>query len=119
MPSVLLSRASGNPFPLASGNIWSGQGAFHPVGKVVLKLSPDASGFAYISLSGYIPVTSGGPTINSGGFLLSGLNVDGFLMKPGDTYEIPKLALQSGTMNIYATCDAAVSGQGRLYWEAF
>jgi len=110
VPSTILSRASGQPFPIVSGNYWSGQGVFHPVGGIQLRLSPDASGNAFVGLSG-------GMTANSGGFLLSGSNVDGMLLRPGDPYFIPKIAFISGQVNVYATCDATCSGQARLYWE--
>lgn len=112
MPSTILSAASGSPFPLVSGNLWSGQGAFHPVGGVRLLLDPISSGNAYISLSG-------GATTRSGGFFLSGGLTDGMLLAPGGDYFIPKLAFVSGQMSIWATCDPAASGQGRLYWETF
>lgn len=113
MPSSILTPASGAPFPIISGNYWSGQTP-RPVGGVNLKLHPEASGNAYISLSG-------GSTVNSGGFLLSGANrSDGMILSPGDTYFVPKLAFTvSGVFNIYATCDAACSGQARLYWEIY
>ncbi len=123
MPSILLSAASGAPFPIWSGNIWSGQGWPKPVGGVQLRLHPNASGNAYIYLSGNS--TSGiQMTINSGGPLLSGasgvgLN-DGMIMAPGDSYFVPKLGDgASGVLSIFTNCDAAASGQSRLYWEAF
>lgn len=112
MPSTLLTAASGAPFPLASGDYWSGTGAQHPVGGVNLRLAKNASGNAYVGLSG-------GTTLNSGGFFLSGNNADGFVLHPGDSYFIPRLAFVSGQMNIYAHCDPACSGQARLYWENF
>ncbi len=109
MPSVLLTGASGAPFPLVSGNYWSGTGAFHPVGGVLLVLDRVASGSAYISFSG-------GATLNSGTHLFSGTNADGVQLIPGAERFIPKLCLISGQMNIFVTCDAAASGN-RLYWE--
>jgi hypothetical protein len=114
MPSAVLSAASGAPFPLVSGNFWSGAGVGHPIGEVRLKLHSNASGNAYISLSG-------GGTVNSGGFFLSGVNTtDGMLVTPGEVYSVPKLGLQSsGTLGIYATCDPAASGQARLYFEIY
>lgn len=114
MPSTLLSAASGAPFPLVSGNLWSGTGAFHPLGGIQLRLAPNASGNAYVSLSG-------GSTVNSGGFLRSGGGLlDGMIMKPGDSYFVPKLGIHpSGFIGIYGTCDPEASGQARLYWEAF
>lgn len=114
MPSTLLTAASGSPFPLFSGNLWSGQGTPHPIGGVQLTLSPTASGNAYVSLSG-------GGTVNSGGMFLSGGGLlDGMVMTPGAGYFIPKIGCGvSGTLQIYATCDAAGSGQSRLFWECF
>lgn len=113
MPSRILSRASGAPFPLISGNFWSGQGGTHPVGSIVFRWASDASGNAYIALSG-------GATITSGGFFLSGTlgNADAMMIPPGGTYTLPKLAINlSGVLNVYASCDAAASGVGRLWWE--
>lgn len=112
MPSAVVSNASGAPFPLISGNFWSGNNAFHPYGGVQLKTAPYNSGNVYIGLSG-------GVTIASGGFMLSGVNTtDGMIMGPGDSYFVPKLAMQnSGIFNIYAGCDAACSGQGRVFYE--
>ncbi len=121
MPSTLLTAASGIPFPLISGNAFSGQGVPHPVGGVQLVLSPSASGNAYISLSGLTLSGDLGTTVNSGGFFLSGggLN-DGILLAPGGGYFIPRLGIgPSGQLNLFASCDPAASGQARLYWECF
>ncbi len=113
MPSTIISAASGAPFPLVSGNPWSGQGTSHPIGEVRLCLDPSASGNAYISYSG-------DTTINSGGYFLSGGGLsDGMILKPGERYNVPKLCFTSGKLNVYVTCDAACSGRGRLYWDAF
>lgn len=114
MPSVLLTAASGSPFPIVSGNLWSGQGAQIPRTGVYVYLSPEASGFAYVSLSG-------GSTVNSGGFFLSGVNTsDGVLLAPGKDRFYPRsLFAPSGTLNLFATCVATASGQARLYWEAW
>lgn len=114
MPSVILTAASGGPWPIVSGNFWSGTGAQHPIGGIQLRLDTAASGNAYVGLSG-------GMTVRSGGFLLSGVNTtDGMIMAPGDSYFIPKAALAiSGTLNVYATVEAAGSGQARLFYEMF
>ena len=117
MPSCLLTAASGSPFPLISGNFWSGQAPPRPQGGVQLKLANNSSGNAYISLSG-------GCTVNSGSFFLSGVNTtDGFSIAPGDSYWVPRLgavpALSSGSLNIFVTCDPAGSGQSRLFFEVF
>lgn len=114
MPSVIVSAASGSPFPLVSGNFWSGNTSLHPCGGVQLKASPLNSGHVYVSLSG-------GGTITSGSYFLSGVNTtDGMFLAPGDTYFVPKLAMASGGyFNLFVTCDAAASGQGRLFYEVF
>lgn len=118
MPSAILTAASGAPFPIISGNFWSGK-AVTPVGGIRFRLDPAASGNAYISLSG---VGGSGGTIKSGGFFLSGYNTtDGMLLAPTDDgYFLPRLAIAlSGTINVYAACDPAASGVARLYWEMF
>lgn len=124
MPSTLL----GNP-PLSGPQIIVGPNVFSglrslPVGGLQLFLDKTASGNAYIYLSG-APVTSGGATITSGGFLLSGGGLmDGMVLPPGGSYFVPREAIPnagnvSGIINVYALCDAACSGQARLWWEAF
>lgn len=120
MPSTLL----GNPYLsggqlIISGNPWSGQ--IRPVGGVQLLLHPNSSGNAYITMSGGVRPTSGGPTVNSGGFFLSGRGLmDGMLMSPGASYFIPRIGTGlSGFITVYANCDQAASGQARLYYEVF
>ncbi len=114
MPSTLLSLASGAPFPLVSGNFWSGVSNKPCVGGIQFRLDRAASGNAYISLSG-------GGTIQSGSFFMSGINTtDGMQIGPGDGYFIPRVAFTlSGQLNVFVTCDPACSGQARLFWEAF
>ena len=109
MPSVLLTAASGSPFPIVSGNPWSGT---RITGGVQLRLHPNASGNAYITLSG-------GGTVTSGSFLFSGLGyMDGYLMAPGNERFVDKAFCgASGSISIYATCDGAASGQARLFYE--
>lgn len=115
MPSTLLGYpyASG-PQPLISGCPWSGLRPI-PVGNLVLKLDKNASGYAYVGLSGATTLTSGGFFLSGGGLL------DGVQMAPGDTYTIPReaLYLNSGRLNVFIRSDQACSGQGRLFWEAF
>lgn len=116
MPSLLLSAASGSPFPIYSGGLpFSGQSYRFPYSYVNLKYADNASGNAYI---GY---TSGGPfTVNSGGAFPNGSGLyDLMMLAPGERYQIPKLEFISGCLNIFATCDAAASGQGRLYFDVF
>lgn len=112
MPTVLLTAASGGPWPLISGNFFSGQ-APPVVGGIQLVLFPNASGNAYVSLSG-------GATVSSGGFFLSGINTtDAMVLSPGGAYFIPRSALypSSGTLNVFVTCDPACSGQARMAYE--
>lgn len=116
MPSVLLSAASGAPFPIYSGGApFSGKPVAFPYSFVNLKYADNASGNAYI---GY---TSGGPfTVNSGGAFPNGSGLfDLMMLAPGERYQIPKLKLISGCFNIFAICDAGASGQGRLYFDPF
>jgi len=117
MPSVLVGNISGGT-QLFSGWPYSGRPQL-PVGGVQLRWDPNASGYAYVALSG-------GVTINSGTFFLSGGSLssgtlgimDGFPLKPGDPYFLSKLNFPvSGLMNIWIACDAAASGQARMYYE--
>ena len=116
MPSILLGwdyTNSGGAQIVVSGNPWSG--SVFPVGGIQLGWSPQASGNCYVGLSGNILMTSGGVGANT----LSGY-LDGFLIGPGLSYFIPRVRFPlSGVFNIYAFCDAACSGQGRLSFDAF
>lgn len=112
MPSVILTAASGAPFPLVSGNLWSGQGSQHPLGGVQLRAGLANSGLVHISLSGSTTITSGGFFLSGGGTL------DAMPLGPGDTYFVPKAGLQfSGNLSIYVNCDAVGSGRDRIFWE--
>lgn len=114
MPSTLLGNplASGAQI-IVSGNPWSGQNP-RPQGGIQLRLSPTASGNAYVGLSGGMTVTSGGMFLSGGGLL------DGMVMAAGDSYWIPRIGTgQSGSYNVYAQVDAAASGQARLHYEIF
>lgn len=123
MPSTILGQpyASGAQ-QIISGNPWSG--TWFPVGGIQF-LWVSSGGNAYIGVSGGNPVLSGSfLTINSGGMMLSGGPASGFLdgicIPPGTPYFIPKARFPiSGIYNMYALCDAAASGIGRLYFEAF
>lgn len=110
----MLTLASGAPFPLVSGNFWSGVSNKPAIGGIQLRLDRAASGNAYIALSG-------GGTQQSGGFLLSGINTtDGMQIGPGDAYFLPRISFTpSGQLNVYVMSDAACSGQARLYYECF
>lgn len=119
MSSILLGQpfASGATVVI-SGNPWSG--TLLPVGGVRLKWV-SSGGNAYVGLSGGGPPLSGGfLTVTSGGFPLSGGGIlDGFLLAPGDNYFIPFCRFkQSGTYSVYAQCDAAASGIGRMFYDA-
>lgn len=110
MPSLITTHASGAPFPIASGNVFSGQGANVPYAGIELKADISNSGAIYVSYSGGVNVTSGG-------FLLSGISNDGFAIFPGQTHYVPRRYLVSGQVNIFAASSPAGSGRDRLYWE--
>lgn len=110
MPSQLLTQASGAPFPVVSGNFWSGQAALMPRTGIQFYWDDTASGAAYLSLSG-------SATLTSGGFFLSGGFTDGMKLKPGASIFYPRSVFISGQCNVFAMCDATASGQGRLWWE--
>lgn len=113
MPSVLIGNplASG-PQIIVSGNPWSGRVV--PQGGIQFRLAREASGNVYLGWSGNI-------TLNSGGMFLSGGGLaDGMQIGPGDAYFVPRIAFEtSGALNVYARHDAAVSGQGRLYYDVY
>lgn len=111
MPSFLIGNASGGN-QLISGFPWSGKPM--PIGGVQLRLDSNASGSVYFALSG-------GVTIRSGGFFLSGGGLmDGFQLGPGQQYFIPRLGTgESGALSVYVAGEAATSGQARLYYEMY
>lgn len=124
MPSFLLDARSGgvNPFSGSPG-FYSGYGPPWPVGGLQYRLSNTASGNAYfVTHPNSFALTSGGVSVGSGLFVGSGFGsglTDGFLVRPGDTGFIPRTILfpdGSGAPMVYWTCDAAASGQGRLFW---
>lgn len=109
MPSTIVGFMSGGQ-PLVSGNFFSGR-----PGPAVVRLTawPSNSGSVYVGLSGGMTITSGGFFLSGGGLL------DGMPLKPGDTYSVPRPLLgASGSTRIYLACDAECSGQARVYWEA-
>lgn len=118
MPSLILGNTAGGQNILSGSALWSGIGTPHPVGGVQLKLHPNASGNAYVALSGGMNINSGG-VLGISGTYLSGL-LDGMFLAPGDSYFIPKLGIGlSGAPVVFVACDAAASGQARMYFEAF
>ncbi len=105
MPSVLTTNQSGGQY-IMSGLQWSG---FHqvPIGSLQLLWDPNASGNAYVALSG-------GVTIRSGGLM------DGFPLVPGASYQIPKLGAQtSGNIQVTFSADAACSGQAFMFYQPY
>lgn len=117
MPSILVSPVSGGLQVISAPNPYSGK--LLPVGEIRLLWTTAISGAnCYIALSG-------GMTVNSGSFGTSGGLMDGRAIPPGGSYNIPKLGITStvgntsGTFNIYASCDAAASGAGRLYYDLY
>lgn len=116
MPSLILGQpvASG-PNIIVSGNPWSGKNP-KPVDGVQLRWM-SSGGNAFIGLSGNFTVTSGGFLLSGG--TNSGLG-DGMFLAPGDSYFLPKAVCGlSGTYNVFATCDVAASGVGRLFFEVY
>jgi hypothetical protein len=115
MPSCIVGNRSGGDIVI-SGGIYSGH--LVPVGSIFFWNSASSSGNLYIGFSGGITVASGGFVLSGGGAL------DGMEVAPGKGYSVPNLAVfnegpNSGMINMYASCDAAASGRNRLYWELF
>lgn len=109
LPSFLFGGRSGGDL-LVSGNPFSGLPQVY-AGGIQLRVDRNASGNLYLGFSG-------GVTINSGGFFLSGggLN-DGMQLGPGDAFLVPPSVLgPSGSFNIYFGGDPAASGFARLDW---
>lgn len=116
MPSIILGNQSGGQ-NILSGAYWSGRLGNPTVAGVQLRLAATAAGNAYVGLSGGVTVNSGA-VIGSGG-MSSGL-LDGFLLTPGDTYFLPRIAVgASGIPQVFVGTDAAASGQARMYVECF
>ncbi len=127
MPSVLYAGGVSGPQLLISGNPFSGQLA--PIGGIQLVADRSNSGSLYIGFSGNMTQTSGSFPLSGGGL------ADGIQLGPGGAYFIPRQCIRgifsgaggvssgmsnllSGSpFNIFFLGDAAVSGQGRLYWE--
>lgn len=118
MPSILLDGPDiiSGGINILSGNVFSGQGAFHPVGDVRVKAGPANSGVLYVGLSG-------GLTLRSGGFFRSGASggCDGWPLKASESYTISKLAFipNSGSPKVFVTTDALGSGRDIVYWEVY
>lgn len=113
MPSTQLGNQSGGQNILSGSYLIGRLGLGNPaVGGVQLRLDI-TGGRAYVGLSG-------GVTVQSGGFTLSGGYLDGIPMASGDTYFIPRLGLGiSGVPQVFVATDAAASGLGRMYWEIY
>lgn len=117
MPSFLIGNRPGGDVILSGQNYGSG-GVRLPRTGVQLRLDRAASGNAYVGLSGNLTINSGMISVVSGG-PNSGL-LDGMEMGPGDAYFIPAAAFpSSGTFNVFASCDAACSGQARLFFDVW
>jgi hypothetical protein len=112
MPGAVIGSFSGGQLLISGGN-YSGVGlAFKPAGQVQLTAWKSNSGNVYVAFSGGVTVLSGGFPLSGGGLR------DGVPVAPGDTYSVPKLAIpNSGIFNIYVAPDAACSGQARVFWE--
>lgn len=108
MPSLQVGAFSGG-VQLVSGNPFSGN-KIVPYAGIQVKVDPDTlSGLVWL---GY----SGGLTIKSGGALSSGGMLDGFPLKTGEQFFIPKL-LAPTVDRVWLTTVAANSGI-RVSWEA-
>lgn len=119
MPSTLLGLplASGTQL-VVSGTLWSGQPPFDVRGFI----NNQGVSLTWIcSASGAVAYTSrtSGFTMTSGGFFLSGQGAnDGRPMQPGQSTFYPRpTGLGNQNFSLFANCDAAASGIGRLYWE--
>lgn len=113
MPStrVLGDTANGSGGqPLISGNYWSGNNL--PTTELRIKAAGANSGSVYIGFSG-------GPlTINSGGHLASGGGNDGWELRPGEEYRIPKGVISGRIDRVFTATPLAASGFVRVFWEA-
>ncbi len=121
MPSVLIANHVSGGMPLISGNPWSGKLPM-PQSVLNLRAAQSNSGMVYVGFSG-------GVTVNSGGFPLSGGGMlDGVEVGPGQSYAIPRAVFDrggtsgfysnSGGFGIFVKCDPAASGGfARLYYE--
>ena len=107
MPSQLIQNTSGGDL-VYSGYI--GQG--YPHRGVELALSPGSLGNAYFGLSGGITVNSGTATPSV---------TDGEVIQPGGVRFVPFPDDKQNVrlFNIYMSCDAACSGQARVYYNAY
>ena len=114
MPSVILGNVSGGQQIILT-NIWSGIFENHGV-----QLRWAGPGNAYVSVYSNVTVNSG--TVSNTGVNSGGTN-DGMIVLSGERYNVPPLVINniggtaSGIFNIYALCDAASSGVGRMYFE--
>lgn len=128
MPSIVLGQPyQSGAVQIITGNPWSG--ILIPTGGIQLRWI-SSGGNACIAFSGGGPPLSGGfMTLNSGQMPLSGGAasgmLDGMVLSTGDAMFIPRTVLSnragttSGIVNLYALCDLAASGVGRLYFEIF
>jgi hypothetical protein len=116
MPSVMLTNQSGGQPILSGAHIsFSGNG-FRPRQEIYLKLATNASGNAYVGLSGGVTTTSGAYPLS--GVLAGGR--DGYVLAPGQEYVIPRGLLSNASgdaPNIFVATDAVASGFARLYYE--
>lgn len=122
MPSVLIDNDRSGGMPLISGNPFSGQ-QYAPQSVLVIKASRTNSGAIYVGLSGGVTVLSGGFALSGGG------QRDGMEVGPGGSYSVPRMAFDkggisgsfavSGGFGIYVACDPACSGQARAFWEMY
>lgn len=113
MPSVLIDNAFSGGSPLFSGNPFSGRSTLINA-ETWIKADNANSGRVFVGLSG-------GFTVNSGSFPLSGGGLsDGWPLSPGQEIKIPPLRAVSGANRIFLKCEAAASGGfGRVHYLLF
>lgn len=125
MPAILLTPLISGGTNILSGNYWSGQGIQKPYSEVRVKADWRNSGFIYVALSGSVSggtsITVDSGTFQQSGSVISGLgSMDGWQLKAGEEYRIPKLAfppIESGWPSVFVQCDAAGSGRDRVIYE--
>lgn len=130
---MIVGYCPGSGFtPLISGSLNSGF-TNGPVGGIMLYAYPQNSGLVYISFSGAFVFSgqvgclpaSGGPTIQSGTYALSGVmtgSMDGQPIPAGASFYVPKILITntgaySGTYQLCLGADPACSGtNARIHW---
>lgn len=118
MPGLLLEGHISGGVNILSGNFFSGVGS-KPYSQVFLKAWPANSGTVYVGLSGGVTVLSGGFHLSGGVGGANGIR-NGMPLARSETYIVPKLGFTlSGSPAIFVQPDAACSGQAWIFFEPF